>query len=74
MKNVFEFKLQLFRFKNMEKINSLNLTNPALPNDMWFDDKSKQEIENLFPKVWSTKETVERYAIQQLQFQSQKYQ
>ena len=54
-------------FKNVEKINSLNSTDPSLANDIGFDEKSKQEIQNLYPKVGSTKEAVERYTTQQLQ-------
>ena len=32
----------------MEKINSLNPTDPALLNDIGLDEKSKQDIENLY--------------------------
>ena len=35
-------------FKNMEKINSLNPTDPALLNDIGLDEKSKQDMENLY--------------------------
>ena len=57
-------------FKNVEKINSLNSTDPSLANDIGFDEKSKQKIQNLYPKIGSTKvtkEAVERYTTQQLQ-------
>ena len=54
----------------MEKINSLNPTDPVWPSDIGFDGKSKQEIINLYHEVQPSKETSERYIIQQLQLQS----
>ena len=49
----------------MTKINSLNLGDPVWPNDIEFDEKLKQEIEKLYPRVGASEETVERYTIQQ---------
>ena len=37
--------------KNMEKINSLNPTDPVWPSDIGFDGKSKQEIIHLYHEV-----------------------
>ena len=53
----------------MEKINSLNPIDPAWPNDIWFDEKSKEGIKHLFREVGPSKET-KRYISQQLQLQS----
>ena len=51
----------------MAKIHSLNLGHQVWPNDhdIEFDEKLKQEIENLYPKIGASEETVERYTIQQ---------
>ena len=56
--------------KNMQITNSLNPTHLALPNDIGFDAKSKQDIK-IYIVGESSKETVERYIIQQLQLQLQ---
>ena len=50
----------------MEKIHLLNLMDLASPNGIKFDEKLKQEIETLYPKVGATEEIVEKYTIQQL--------
>ena len=57
----------------MEKINSLNPTDLRWHNDIGFDEKSKEEIKSLYRKVGPSKETVERYIIQQLQSKRAKY-
>ena len=46
-------------------------THPAWANDIGFDEKSKQDIKNLYSKEEPNKETVERYGNQQLQLQLQ---
>ena len=59
----------------METINSLILhpTDPGWHNDIGFDEKSKAEIKSLYHKVGSSKDTIERYIIQQLQSKRAKY-
>ena len=56
----------------MAKISSLNPSHLASTNGIEFDEKLKQEIENLYPKVATSEEIFERYTIQQLQLQSKK--
>ena len=45
------FQLQLFVSKHMTKINSLNASDLAWPNDIEFDEKLKKQIQNLYAKV-----------------------
>ena len=59
-----------FYLSNIGKIHSLNPPDAAWPNDIEFDEKTKQEIMNLYREVGSSEETVERSSIQQLQLQS----
>ena len=56
----------------MAKISSLNPSHLASTNGIEFDEKLKQEIENLYPNIGASEEIFERYTIQQLQLQSKK--
>ena len=55
----------------MAKITLLNRSDRVSPNGIEFDEKLKQEIENLYPKAEVNEEIVQRYTIQQLQLQLQ---
>ena len=60
-KKAFEFKLQLFAFQKYGKNKFIKSRDPGWPKDIEFDEKLKQKIENVYPKVVASEETVERY-------------
>ena len=47
---VFQFKYNYSYSKNMQTMNSLDAIHPAWPNDIGLDEKSKQDIKNLYRK------------------------
>ena len=50
----------------------MNASDLAWPNDIEFDEKLKQQIQNLYAKVGAIEGTVERCTIQQLQSRSKR--